>query len=205
MQGYTVKEITRDDTKPFLLNIHYARRMPGISYAFGLFDPAGELVGVITYGTSANRYNNSLGGFKMVELTRLCLKFPLKNGASYLISQSFKLLPKPLALISYADTGANHVGYIYQATNWLYTGISKGMREFTIEGKRMHQKAVSDRFGTCSWKLIKERFPDAEVRRLGDKYRYYYFLGDKRQKKSMHEALAERHQISKYPKAVAVI
>ena len=32
-----VKEITYNQTKPFLLNIHYARRMPCIQYAYGLF------------------------------------------------------------------------------------------------------------------------------------------------------------------------
>ena len=34
---YTVRKISYNDTKPFLLNVHYARRMPNIMYAFGLF------------------------------------------------------------------------------------------------------------------------------------------------------------------------
>ena len=31
-----VEVIDYEDTKPFILNIHYARRMPCIQYAFGL-------------------------------------------------------------------------------------------------------------------------------------------------------------------------
>ena len=32
-----VKRITYNDTKPFILGIHYARRMPCIQFAFGAF------------------------------------------------------------------------------------------------------------------------------------------------------------------------
>lgn len=33
-----VREITYDETKPFILGIHYARRMPTVCHAFGLFE-----------------------------------------------------------------------------------------------------------------------------------------------------------------------
>ena len=32
-----VRRITYNETKPFLLGIHYARRMPCVTHAFGLF------------------------------------------------------------------------------------------------------------------------------------------------------------------------
>ena len=32
----TVEPMDYEDTKPFLLGVHYARRMPCIQYAFGL-------------------------------------------------------------------------------------------------------------------------------------------------------------------------
>lgn len=32
-----VRRISYQEAKPFLLGIHYARRMPSISFAFGLF------------------------------------------------------------------------------------------------------------------------------------------------------------------------
>ena len=50
---YWVEKISYADTKPFILDIHYAKRMPSISYAYGLFDND-ELVGIISYGSPAS-------------------------------------------------------------------------------------------------------------------------------------------------------
>ena len=50
MINYTVKSITYNDTKPFILDIHYAKRMPSISYAYGLFYK-NELTGIVSYGS----------------------------------------------------------------------------------------------------------------------------------------------------------
>ena len=48
-----VRQISYEETKPFILNIHYARRMPCVQYAFGLYKDC-ELIGVITYGQPAS-------------------------------------------------------------------------------------------------------------------------------------------------------
>lgn len=32
-----VRRISYNDVKPFIMGIHYARRMPPVQYAFGLF------------------------------------------------------------------------------------------------------------------------------------------------------------------------
>lgn len=45
-----VEPISRAACAPFVLDIHYAKRWPSISYAFGLLDGA-DLIGVVTYGT----------------------------------------------------------------------------------------------------------------------------------------------------------
>ena len=50
MENYSVNKISYEDTKPFILNIHYAKRMPSISYAYGLF-LNNELVGIVSYGS----------------------------------------------------------------------------------------------------------------------------------------------------------
>jgi hypothetical protein len=52
-EHYRVKKITYEETKPFILNLHYAKRMPSISYAYGLFEN-NELVGIISYGSPAS-------------------------------------------------------------------------------------------------------------------------------------------------------
>ena len=41
-----------------------------------------------------------------------------------------------LILVSYADTQMNHNGYIYQATNWIYIGMTKSRTDKYVEGNR---------------------------------------------------------------------
>lgn len=123
-----VEPISYDETKPFLLNIHYARRMPCIQYAFGLFNDYNVLIGVVTYGQPASpSVCKGLAGeenkHKVLELNRLVvLPDSPKNSASFLVSHSLKLLPKDMFIVSYADSAWGHIGYVYQATNWIYTG-----------------------------------------------------------------------------------
>ena len=93
-----VRRISYDDTKPFLLGIHYARRMPCITDAFGLFVDD-EMIGVVTYGVPASMpLCRGLAGdknkYRVLELNRLAL-LPDKssmNDASYLVSHSLKML-----------------------------------------------------------------------------------------------------------------
>ena len=37
INDYKVLQISYDQTKPFILDIHYAKRMPSITYSFGLY------------------------------------------------------------------------------------------------------------------------------------------------------------------------
>ena len=121
-----VKQITRADTKPWILDKHYARRMPSVSFAYGLFDND-DLVGIITYGSPASpSLCKGVCGeefrSRVIELNRLVIE---RGIPSYLIGQSLKKLPKPKIVVSYADTAWTHVGYVYQASNWLFTGTTK--------------------------------------------------------------------------------
>ena len=118
-----VKPIQTYETNSWILNRHYAKRMPSISYAFGLFDD-GEIVGICTYGSppSPSLCVGVCGEEhrdKVLELNRLILDTEKPNSASMLVSHSLKMLPKPSIVVSYADTKQGHVGYIYQATNFL--------------------------------------------------------------------------------------
>lgn len=61
-----VRPISYEETKPFLLNIHYAKRMPMIQYAYGLFDEE-RLIGVVTYGQPATpSISKGIGGGKSI-------------------------------------------------------------------------------------------------------------------------------------------
>lgn len=188
---------------------HYAHRVPSISFAMGLFiDNA--LAGCICYGTPAATNQRELCGKeyieRMLELNRLFIfDWAGKNSESWLIGQSFKYLSDSqyVVLLSYADTSRGHLGKIYQATNWLYTGLSDpgGAREIIINGKSVHSHTVADLYGTRSLKQLSSMGVDFEVSEKILKHRYVYFLGNKRQRKELRKAL--KWPVLPYPKNVA--
>jgi hypothetical protein len=186
MIGYTVQKIDYSQTKPFILNIHYAHRMPSVSYAYGLFR-INDLVGIITYGKPVS--NNLCYGIcghehssNVIELNRLVLRDNIKNEASFLISQSLQMLPKPKIVVSYADTAQDHVGMVYQASNFIFTGTTK------LRTEMRRENGGHSRHGT-----------DTSCRQVrSPKHRYVYLVGDKRQKRILLKAL--RYSIYDYPK-----
>lgn len=151
MIGYSVRPIERVDCEPFVIGIHYAKRWPSISYAFGLFH-LDALVGVVTYGTPPSApLRTGIAGkelsSRVIELNRLCLKNNTKNEASFLVSSSLRMLPKGMIVISFADTEQGHKGYVYQACNFTYHGLSAKRTNWAVKGKEhLHGQTIADEF-----------------------------------------------------------
>lgn len=183
-----VKSILSAEAHPWLLKRHYAKRIPSISFAFGLYD-GNALIGVITYGMPASPWVcKGIAGDEyapiVLELNRLCIQEPApKNAASFLVGRSLRLLPSPRIVVSYADAGQGHHGYIYQASNFIYTGASKERTDiYAGAGKHArHHKG------------------DTSIRQArSSKHRYIYFCGDQKQKKAMLQSL--KYKQEPYPK-----
>jgi hypothetical protein len=72
-----VRQIPHWHTYPWLLKKHYAKRIPSISYAFGLFDADRILQGVCTFGLPPNQNLCLVCGQEykdtLLELNRLVL------------------------------------------------------------------------------------------------------------------------------------
>jgi hypothetical protein len=180
----------------WLLKKHYAKRIPSIAHSFGLYCN-NILIGVITYGIPANNNLNTVAGAPGLELNRLCIEDGSpKNSASILIGRSLQELPTPCCVVSYADCGQGHIGYIYQATNWLYTGTGSGDLEFVKDGIKHHRKALFNIYGTGSRSVLEGHgYTAVEVQA---KHRYVFFVGNRRQKKEMAKALT--WPVLPYPK-----
>jgi hypothetical protein len=196
-----VIQIQPKETYQWLLEKHYAKRIPQIMHSFGLYIN-GALKGVVTYGIPASpalcmgicgkEYSD-----KVLELNRLCLMENNKNESSFLVSHSIQLLPKPTIVVSYADTSQGHVGYVYQATNFLYTGLSANRVDWTIKGmEHKHSKTISD---GMTLESIKEKYgDDFYYTERSRKHRYIFFHGSKTDKKIMRKLL--KYNIEPYPK-----
>jgi len=193
--------------KDWLLKIHYAKRIPSISYAFGLYIDK-ELFGIVTYGTpSSSPLRNGIAGSKnssiILELNRLVFKKEIKNGASYLISKSLKHLPSPSIVISYADTGQGHVGYVYQACNFIYTGLSAKRTDWKIKGKEhLHGQTIADMSRGAEGsrvQFMRDKFGDDFYLKDRDrKHRYIYIVANKYNKQRIKNELLYVEE--KYPK-----
>ena len=185
---YEVVQIPYSATKDWILNIHYAKRMPSISFAYGLYR-YDEMVGMVSYGTPASPFLcKGICGEEhkknVIELNRLVLKDNLPNEASFLVSRSLKLLPRPKVVVSYADTAQDHAGIIYQACNFLFTGTTKPRTDMAGKDGKHSRQHLGDR--------------QNRINRTA-KHRYVYIIGSKKDKKMLRNALKYTIEDS-YPK-----
>jgi hypothetical protein len=202
---FKVLPINNFEVEPWLLQKHYAKRMCPISYAFGLYDQE-KLIGIVTYGVPASSMvRRGLCGEQweenVIELNRLCCNSK-KNLASILVGRSLQMLPKPMIVVSYADTEQGHVGYVYQATNFIYTGLSFKKKDWAIKGmEHLHGATVVDmsRGQENRIKFMREKFgDDFYLKDRAQKHRYVFFVGNKTQRKTMLSNLM--YQAEPYPK-----
>ena len=192
---YTVESIPKHETYDWLLYKHYARRIPSISYSFGLFDGSGTLIGVCTFGSPpSHSLCTGICGKefykKVMELNRLCINnHSVKNLTSFFISNCLKAIKKDYIIVSYADTSKNHHGYVYQATNWLYTGLTaKRTERYDINNPNKHSKAVTETMN----------YNELSIRERPQKHRYVIFIGTKKFKNNCKLNL--KYPVKAYPK-----
>jgi hypothetical protein len=188
---YKVTSVEPYQTHEWLLKKHYAKRVPSISYAFGLYEGS-ILIGVMTIGKPASpSLCDGVCGKEFTkyvyELNRLCVQDGLeKNVLSYFVSSCLKMIKDDLIIVSYADKLMGHNGYIYQATNWIYTGATKERTDIGQED------------GTHSRHYDKAMDKNANRKFRSSKHRYIFFVGKKRNvfKKAL------KYEKQPYPKGV---
>jgi len=143
---YFIEKISRYTAKRLLDQYHYLHEegnfRSGIN--FGLFDVVSkELIGVIVFHTNSAKEGVkgcfAINAYKLegfYELGRLCINPHRheKNITSFFLSGSIRLLKKienVVALLTYADSD-HHNGYIYQACNFKYYGLTDQKKDFFI-------------------------------------------------------------------------
>ena len=205
MNGYKIENIPTQETYEWLLHKHYAHRIPSISYAYGLYHN-GVLVGVCTFRTPASSSLRAgiLGEEfidRIVELNRLCVDCDKKNITSWFVSHCLNSLPRPLCIVSYADTSQGHIGTIYQACNFIYTGLSAKRTDWKIKGmENLHGQTIADmsRGHENRGEYMREKYgSDFYLENRPRKHRYIYFIGNKKEVKEMRSKL--KYPVEQYP------
>lgn len=196
-----IKLIPNNEAKQFMEKYHYTHscNLGVISYGFYYNE---KLACVIVYSRpSGKNLAKSIwdGGndYNTLELIRLfSFDWCPKNIESYCISQSIKRLKKDMpevkVLVSYADSSAGHIGYIYQSSNWIYIGTGSNERKIFIDGKRQHRRSLYGKYGTSSIiklkQLLGDRLQISEERYV--KYKYIYIVAqNKKEKKYIQNKL----------------
>jgi hypothetical protein len=158
---YEVAPIPDDTTaRRFILEHHYSGSYPNARFRFGLYWSE-LLVGVAVFSHPVNDcIFDVFGGDRRecLELGRLVLLDAAPaNAESFFIAQCFGLLRLQgiRGVVSFSDPVrrttadgrlvlAGHVGTIYQATNAVYTGTSKGRNRLLLpDGTLLHERALA--------------------------------------------------------------
>ena len=177
---------------------HYSKCIPKSKLVkIGVYE-TNNFIGCVIFGVGATsdlvkRYG--LRSIEGCELVRIALKEHI-TPVSKIISISLKMLKKQSPLIrlvvSFADPSQNHVGGIYQASGWIYSGTSQASDEYIYKGKRWQGRSFRN-----SHKGM-EHNVKVKVVKGSAKYRYLMPL-DKEMRKQI-ESLRKP-----YPKRASVV
>lgn len=198
----TITKATPEAIRYACMNFHYAKAMPTIKYSFNVYNDKNEWCGVILYSFGATPniakpFNLNQG--EVIELVRVALNGKQEctsMAVAMTLRELHKIAPQIKIIVSFADCDQNHNGTIYQATNWIYLGLTNENKRggFIIHGKKVHPKTVYSWGMKQSLEWIKANV-DANATEFITKGKHkYIFVFDKRLRKQYMK------QAKPYPK-----
>ena len=164
---------------------HYLHSLPGGTFlSFGVFTGQ-ELAGAMTFGAGPWLAYRLVDGAKpddCATLTRLWLsdELPANSESRVLgiVLRSLRRHTNLKFLVTYADPSQGHIGTIYQASGWLYTGLSEATPLYDLgDGQARHSRSVGHAFGTHSVQYLVRHGLSVKLVPQAAKHRYLYFLG----------------------------
>jgi len=225
-----IAPIAKSIAKSIIIKKHYSHSWTACRYSLGIYYKTeddsqfgdSKLIGCLIYGfpvgsRAATSICDGLTKDNALELTRLYIDDGYgSNIESYAMGQSFKWLKEHdkniKLLLSYADTEQNHLGSIYQATNWVYQGTNDMIALMPTYGISLsndpynwiHSRTVYSLWGSSNVEHLKK-----EIGKQGHtvfwrkmespKHRYIQLISqNKKEKRELMKKL--KHKIYPYPK-----
>jgi hypothetical protein len=168
---------SREAAKYAVEHWHYSRSLSSARNVYiGVWEED-QFIGSIVFGIgSGNTTNGQRFGLartcEMAELTRVALKDGHQAPVSRMVAIALKMLkrqsPGIRLVISMADPAQNHVGGIYQAGNWIYTGETKPDVQYFLNGKWVHHRTATSAGSAAG----------LPSRKIPAKHRYLYPLDE---------------------------
>ena len=184
LQKLHVAPIPFGAAKVLIVRSHYLHSLPGgTQLCFGVF-LGKKLMGALTVGCGPSQAYRLVEGAAPDDcgvLTRLWLSDELPgNSESRVLGIVLRALRKDTGLkflVSYADPSQGHVGTIYQATGWTYTGLSEATPLYDLgDGVARHSRSFSHAYGSHSVKHFARHGIEVKLVPQTPKHRYLYFL-----------------------------
>jgi hypothetical protein len=202
VRDYHTTRVLAADVREFCRRWHYTHTGGSTMWNYGIWDGM-TLLGCVSYNLPTMRACGCVFGpdrwREVAHMGRLvCADEAPRNTESRLIAGSLRLLkddkPELRAILTYAAMDAGHVGYVYQATNALYTGLG-GYSTYFIDpsgnrrGTFLSGMVTSARAANLGW-----------TKKAGmAKHRYVYLLGTRTERRQARADLLL--PVLPYPKA----
>jgi hypothetical protein len=145
---YLIATASYEAAKYAVTNWHYSKCLPtGKLVKYGVWEND-KFIGVIIFSRGASPHLGTalnLDQTEVCELTRIALNKHNAPVSQFLAAALKKLRQEQEGLklvVSFADPKEGHVGGIYKATNWIYTGKSNEVTEYFIGNRWRHKKSV---------------------------------------------------------------
>ena len=210
MYRFNIKEISKEDALRMIRKYHYSNTLPKINKYFQGFFLDKELVGVVTLGWGTRprhtiqRIFPSLDTKDYLEIGRMCMTEEMpRNSESQMLSQLVKWIhrniPELKILFTWADGMVGKVGYVYQASNFIYAGYSDG-EMYMKDGVKIYVRQMKSflvpggqKDSQITVRPIMEQMKKYGILHFkGKQYRYLLFLCDRKEKqKLMDECLID--------------
>lgn len=159
---------------------HYSRRMPiGKLVKVGVWE-CSQFIGCVLYArgntpTLGDRYGLSI--LEVCELVRVALREHV-SPVSRIIALSLRMIKRFCnglrLVVSFADPTQGHLGSIYQAGGWIYTGESEPSWQWLHDGRWKHNREITS--GAFGGKRKVQNYSDLPKRQMPGKHRYLYPL-----------------------------
>lgn len=169
---------THEAAKYACLNWHYSKSIPaGKLVKVGAWEN-GKFIGVVIFARGATPnlgkpYN--LDQIECVELARIALTkhmTPVSRIAAFALKWLKKSNQKIRLVVSFADQTRGHNGGVYQAGNWVYTGIGSPATFYKINGKTTHPRSIGSLGYSQNLSGARSIDPNAEAIEMPGKHRY---------------------------------
>lgn len=174
---------THEAAKFACLNWHYSKSTPVPPLVkVGVWEDS-KFIGVVIFSRGAS--SNLLKPYNLnteqgCELTRVALSVH-KAPVSRILSLAFKFLKKNSPglrlIVSFADPNEGHHGGIYQATNWIYSGITAPTTKYVDKhGREWHSRQVSEKGYNVQQGNIRKTVKPSECTKIAQEGKHRYLL-----------------------------